>query len=197
MQSAQRRERGTDACANILCPARAGRTSRWPTHGRFWLVTAALAALLWPAPGRADFDLNGNWVAGAVILGFPISCNIDITQVGTNLSVSGTCDLVGMVNLTGTIDVMAGTFSLSGSAAGICTMADSLTISGTATDNSNFTARVTRVFVWAVLLSTAARARPATRSRVAYPRSNQSATRLPMHQRCSRSERARHPKTHD
>jgi hypothetical protein len=104
-----------------------------------WLVAAAIGTVLIAGgPARADFDLNGNWEAGAVALGFQALCNIDITQVTTSLSVTGTCDLIGAVTLSGTIDPMTGVFTLSGSAAGICTMAGSLTVSAQASDNSNF-----------------------------------------------------------
>jgi hypothetical protein len=89
-------------------------------------------------PARADFDLNGNWETGAVVLNFNVLCNIDITQVTTSLTLTGTCDLAGAINLTGTIDPMTGAFTLSGSAAAICTMPGSLTITAQASDNANF-----------------------------------------------------------
>jgi len=110
------------------------------SRGRGWIAATVLGlALMTSAPARADFDLNGNWVAGAVVVGFPVLCHIDITQVTTNLTVTGTCDFVGAINLTGTIDTMTGAFSLSGNAAGICTTPGSLTITnGQASDNSNF-----------------------------------------------------------
>jgi hypothetical protein len=114
-------------------------THRQPRRA-VWVVAVVLGSVLLSGrPARADFDLNGNWVAGAVVLGFPAACNIDITQVMTNLSVTGMCDFVGALSLTGTIDTMTGAFTLSGSAGAICTMAGSLMITGQASDNSNFT----------------------------------------------------------
>jgi len=109
-------------------------------RGGVWGVAAVLAAVVFLAgqPARADFDLNGNWVANAVVLGFASNCNIDVTQVMTNLSVTGMCDLVGAISLTGTIDTMTGAFTLSGNAASICPMAGSLTVTAQASDNSNF-----------------------------------------------------------
>src|SRR5262245_54544107 len=95
------------------------------------------------APARADVDLTGNFHASAVALGFPIECSIDITQAGTMLSATGTCDLVGAISLTGTIDPMTGVFSASGNAAAICPMPDTLLISATATlDSSSFSGTV-------------------------------------------------------
>ena len=102
-------------------------------------MVLGLAALSLPAPSRADFDLNGNWIVGTVVLGFQILCHLDIVQTGTDLGVTGTCDFAGPLSLTGTIDVMSGAFNLGGNAGAICTMAGSLTLMGTATDNSNFT----------------------------------------------------------
>ena len=105
-----------------------------------WLMALALGTLVFGGrPARADFDLNGNWEAGTVVLGFQVACNLDFTQVTTTLSVAGTCDFVGAVTLTGTIDPMTGAFSLGGNAAALCTMAGSLTVTGQASNNANFT----------------------------------------------------------
>jgi hypothetical protein len=105
-------------------------------------VVAGLLALLLPTPSRADVDLNGNWIVSGVIFAFPIVCDLDIVQVGTSISTTGTCDFVGAISLSGTIDPMTGVFSGSGSAAVLCTAPGSLTIAATASDSSNFSGTV-------------------------------------------------------
>src|SRR5215468_1587844 len=122
-----------------------GEERRRARAARRGLIAVACAAgLTFSAAARADVDLTGNFVAGTVVVGFNILCTIDVTQTGTALGVTGTCDFIGAITLSGTIDPVTGVFSASGHAAGICTAPNSLVISATATaDSSSFSGTAT------------------------------------------------------
>jgi len=66
-----------------------------------------------------------------------VGCLVETSQSGTALSIAGSCDLIGAVTLTGTIDAAAGTFSASGHSESYCS---SLAIEGSvAPDGASFT----------------------------------------------------------
>jgi cysteine-rich repeat protein len=75
-------------------------------------------------PAEAVIDLSGRW---NLILDFSIGppfCEVDVVQSSGNLSIIGSCDLLGIigtVNVTGTIDTSTGSFAASG--AGDCPFA--------------------------------------------------------------------------
>ena len=67
--------------------------------------------------------LSGRWGVRAQTTSGPavtVGCLVETSQSGTALSLTGSCDLIGAVTLTGTIDPAAGTFSLSGHSESYC-----------------------------------------------------------------------------
>jgi hypothetical protein len=86
------------------------------------------AAVALPRVTWATVDMNGPWKVVATVspdaLFFPgaqVFCTpMTFTQVGTSLSAVGTCDLIGPLNLSGTIDPDTGEFTLTQSPAGFC-----------------------------------------------------------------------------
>jgi cysteine-rich repeat protein len=92
---------------------------------RALLLTSLLTSIP-AARARAAVDLNGPW---NVILGDPFNpgvsffqCNVDVTQVGTSLTIDAPagCLVVPPFTLTGTVDTATGDFSVSGTAGGFC-----------------------------------------------------------------------------
>ena len=95
------------------------------------------AGILSRQPAYAQVDLNGLWRVGVFVtdlsLTFADTCSLTIIQSGTTLSFAGSCEgIASPVNLSGSLDPQAGTFTASGSA-GPC---PSVTINGLAAPNS-------------------------------------------------------------
>src|SRR5262245_11344103 len=112
------------------------------------LVVVALCAPAW-----ATVDLNGTFVgATGQVLGFgPFPCApINVTQTGTALSVSATCDILGSPATftgSGTIDTNTGAFSVTGQGSFLCTTPGSFQLAGTGSgDSYNISGTVTCSF---------------------------------------------------
>jgi cysteine-rich repeat protein len=105
--------------------------------GSLALVLAAGEAML--PSSHAAIDLTGKWgVRADGLSGFrtSIGCQVEIAQHGTGLSLSGSCELAGAVNLTGTFDPNTLMFKAIGSSAAFCS---SLAIDGAAaSDGQSF-----------------------------------------------------------
>jgi hypothetical protein len=64
--------------------------------------------------------MNGPWRAQTIFGPNSFFCDFNFTQTGMSLSISGTCQFIDTVNLTGTINPGSGVFSASGTAGTEC-----------------------------------------------------------------------------
>src|SRR5262245_44981856 len=96
-------------------------TRRIQTVGVAMLMLVALCI-----PASATVDLNGAFIGAAgQVLGFgPFPCSsINVTQTGTALSLSATCEVLGSPATftgSGTIDTGTGAFSVTGQGSILC-----------------------------------------------------------------------------
>src|SRR5262245_43816927 len=88
-------------------------------------------------PVCAQIDMNGPWKADTFFGLFSFLCDLNFTQTGTSLSISGSCGVVGTVSLSGTIDPGTGSFSASGTAGSECPFM-LLTLASASLDNRTF-----------------------------------------------------------
>src|SRR5262249_47653207 len=98
------------------------------------IAIAALVVAL-SAPASANVNLTGHFVGaiGSVLEFGPFPCeSIDVTQSGTELSLTASCDIFGSQTFAanGTIDSASGAFTATGQGSFLCTTPGSLTISG-------------------------------------------------------------------
>jgi hypothetical protein len=107
-----------------------GKTaSRRSARGNF-LAGLVAVALLSAGPfverAAAQFDVTGRWYVLGTALApdqtplISVSCPFDFAQQGTALTVTGSCDILGGIAMTGTIDPGAGIFTVSGSSEALC-----------------------------------------------------------------------------
>src|SRR5215831_21032128 len=96
----------------------------------------AIAALLVAAsvPASASVNLTGHFVGviGSVLQFGPFPCeSVDVTQSGTALSLTASCDVFGPQTFaaSGTIDSATGAFTATGQGSVLCTTPGSLTLS--------------------------------------------------------------------
>ena len=114
------------------------RPPRADQHGdgtRASLKVVALIALIGTtlsgAASAAAVDLSGTYTV--FDLSFEKYCVLTLTQTGTDLSMTGACDIIGDVAATGTVEPDSGTFAMTGAASIACTAPGSLALSGTGT----------------------------------------------------------------
>jgi hypothetical protein len=108
---------------------------------RFSRVLLAIGTVTLLAGRALAVDVSGVYftdIKNNVLSPPDIFCTLTFAQSGMALSVTGTCDIIGAMSASGTVDSGTGAFTISGNAAVLCTAAGSLTASGTG-DGSTIT----------------------------------------------------------
>lgn len=94
----------------------------------------------------ATVDVSGAWgVQATATSGVTASdtCILNVGVAGSTLTVTGTCQLIGTVTLSGTVDTTTGAFSASGSSSTLC---PTLSIAATSPDGKTFAGTFTCSF---------------------------------------------------